>query len=102
MCQQRQCRQNRRLWTTYDLSHISPKLLKKHQIYCFGTHLKNSTYLESVNKINKFSVCFGNEARGMSDKITALMDKNIKIKMENDVESLNVLSASSIVMYHLK
>ena len=83
------------------LEELIPNL-KKHQIYCFGTHLKNSTYLESVNKTNKFSVCFGNEARGMSDKITALMDKNIKIKMENDVESLNVLSASSIVMYHLK
>lgn len=83
------------------LNELIP-ILKKHEIFCFGTHLKNSTYLDSVKKVNKFSVCFGNEARGMSDKVTALMDKNIKIKMENDVESLNVLSASSIVMYHLK
>ena len=78
------------------------KLFKNNSIVCLGTTLKNSVDLDEVNKLNKFSICFGNEARGMSEKIISQMDKNIKIKMENSVESLNVLSASSIVMYHLK
>lgn len=78
------------------------KVFKKNDIMCYGTSLRNSCDLEEIKKINKFSICFGNEARGMSDKICSIMDKNIKIKMENSVESLNVLSASSIVMYHLK
>lgn len=77
-------------------------LFKNNSIVCLGTTLKNSVDLDEVNKLNKFSICFGNEARGMSEKIISQMDKNIKIKMENSVESLNVLSASSIVMYHLK
>ena len=78
------------------------KLFKNNSIVCLGTTLKNSVDLDEVSKLNKFSICFGNEARGMSEKIISQMDKNIKIKMENSVESLNVLSASSIVMYHLK
>ncbi len=78
------------------------KIFKDNDIKCFGTTLTNSNYLEEIKKENKFSVCFGNEARGMNEKIINLMDKNIKIKMDNNVESLNVLSASSIVMYHLK
>lgn len=77
-------------------------LFKKNNIICLGTSLKNSCDLEEVKKLDKFSICFGNEARGMSEKIISMMDKNIMIKMENSVESLNVLSASSIVMYHLK
>lgn len=76
--------------------------LKENDIKCFGTHLKKSVNLENVNKTKKFAVCFGNEARGMCDKITELMDQNLKIEMSNNVESLNVLSASSIVMYYLK
>ena len=43
-----------------------------------------------------------NEARGMNEDTIKLMDKNIKIEMQNDVESLNVLAASSIVLYELK
>lgn len=78
------------------------QILKEHNIKCYGTHLKKSKNLDSIEKTNKFAVCFGNEARGMSDKITDLMDLNIKIEMQNEVESLNVLSASSIVMYYLK
>lgn len=76
--------------------------LKEHNVKCFGTHLKKSINIDNVEKVNKFAICFGNEARGMSDKVTDLMDQNIKIEMKNDVESLNVLSASSIVMYYLK
>ena len=76
--------------------------LKENNILCYGTHLKKSISLEKIEKVGRFAVCFGNEARGMSDRITELMDQNIKIEMQNDVESLNVLSASSIVMYYLK
>jgi len=77
-------------------------LFKKHNITLFGTTLSSSVYLEKINPPKKFAVAFGNEARGMSNDLIKLMDQNIKIKMANDVESLNVLSASSIILYELK
>ena len=43
--------------------------------------------------------CVGNEARGVSSEVLTLMDENIKIKMNNDVESLNVGVAAAIIMY---
>lgn len=78
------------------------KLLKEKGVYCMGTSLKNAVDLEDAKRCAKLALCFGNEARGMSDEILNLMDKNIKIKMHNDVESLNVSVASSIVMWEMK
>lgn len=84
-----------------DLKELIP-LFKKHHITCIGTTLKNAIDLKFAPHSKKLMIAFGNEARGMSEEIINLMDVNVKIKMDNDVESLNVLSASSIVMYHLK
>ncbi len=75
---------------------------KEHEIRCLGTTLDAEVELESINSIKKYAVAFGNEARGMSEEIKKVMDLNIKIAMANNVESLNVLSASSIILYELK
>ena len=37
-----------------------------------------------------------------SEEVLNLMDKNVKLTMHNDVESLNVMVAGSIIMYELK
>lgn len=81
-----------------DLLEIIP-MLKKSKIKCFGTSLDEAKNLNGVKKVNRFALCFGNEARGVSDEVLNLMDQNIKIEMKNDVESLNVSVASSIIMY---
>lgn len=78
------------------------KTLKQNGIKCIGTNLKKSISIDDFVKEKKFSICFGNEARGMSEELSNMMDVNVKIPMKNKVESLNVLSASSIVMYTLK
>lgn len=75
------------------------KLLKQNKVKCLGTSLNNAEYLDEIKKPNKFAVVVGNEARGVSSDILKLMDKNIKIKMHNDVESLNVGVAAAILMY---
>ena len=76
--------------------------LKASHVYCMGTSLKNAVSLKNAPHKERFAICFGNEARGMNDKHLDLMDKNIMIDMLNDVESLNVSVASSIVMWELK
>ncbi len=84
-----------------NLSELILKL-KEYNIKCLGTSLKSAKDIASIKKLDKFGICFGNEARGMSEELSKLMDQNVIIPMENKVESLNVLSASSIVMYVLK
>lgn len=83
-----------------DLTKVVSKL-KKHCITCYGTILDKAKDLEEIKPGKKYAVSFGNEARGMSEKLMQQMDQNIKINMSNEVESLNVLSASSIVLYVL-
>lgn len=78
------------------------KLLKQNNITCFGTSLDKAVLLDDVKKVNRFAICMGNEARGVSKEVLDLMDQNIKIEMNKDVESLNVSIASAIIMYNLK
>lgn len=77
-------------------------LFKQNNIKCFGTSLQKAKALEQIDKPIRFAICFGNEARGMSDNILNLMDQNIKIDMANDVESLNVGIAAGIILYQWK
>lgn len=76
--------------------------LKENNYTLIGTSLKDAIPLENLKKTNKFVLCLGNEARGISDDVLDLMDTSIKLTMYNDVESLNVMIAGSIIMYELK
>lgn len=76
--------------------------LKENNYTLIGTSLKDAIPLESLKKTNKFVLCLGNEARGISNNILNKMDTSIKLTMHNDVESLNVMIAGSIIMYELK
>lgn len=82
------------------LSEVITKL-KKNKITCIGTSLKKAIPLEKTTHLARYSICFGNEARGMNELTLKQMDFNIKLEMKNDVESLNVAVASGIIMYEL-
>ena len=84
-----------------DLQELIPYLKGKGYRF-IGTSLKKAVKLEDAIVGGKFVLCLGNEARGMSDEVLALMEHNVKITMHNDVESLNVMVAGSIIMYELK
>lgn len=84
-----------------DLQEAIP-YLKEKGYKLIGTSLKDASKLEDANPTEKFVMCLGNEARGISDPVLNLMDQNVKLTMHNDVESLNVMVAGSIIMYELK
>lgn len=75
------------------------KLLKQNDVKCYGTSLNQASFINEISKSDKMAFCVGNEARGVSSEVLTLMDENIKIKMNNDVESLNVGVAAAIIMY---
>lgn len=76
--------------------------LKENNYIIYGTTVDNGTDVKSISKEEKFALIIGNEGSGMSDKIKSLCDKNLYIKMNDKVESLNAAVASSILLYELR
>ena len=77
------------------------KMLKKEKVFCIGTALTNDKDVKHITKKDKFAICLGNEAKGISKEVLDNMDENVKIAMNNDVESLNVSIAAGIIMYEM-
>ena len=77
------------------------KLLKKEKVFCIGTALTNAKDVKHITKKDKFAICLGNEAKGISKEVSDNMDENVRIAMNNDVESLNVSIAAGIIMYEM-
>jgi TrmH family RNA methyltransferase len=83
-----------------DIEYIINEL-KKKGIKIFGTDVKNGMTPSSIPSIDKdkFALVMGNEGSGVKEEIKKLCDDNLYIKMNNEVESLNVAVATSIILY---
>jgi hypothetical protein len=51
--------------------------------------------------IKKYAILLGNEANGVKQELLKKTDLNVRIEMNNKLESLNVSVAGSIIMYYL-
>ncbi|MDD3375072.1 MAG: RNA methyltransferase [Candidatus Omnitrophica bacterium] len=58
--------------------------------------------LSEVKSGKRFCLVLGSESHGVSEEIVQLADKNIRIEITGDIESLNVSSAAAILLYGLK
>ena len=76
-------------------------LLKDKGYLIYTTALKQAIDLEEIKVVNKYALIVGNEAKGVSDDAIKYSDKVIKIKMNENVESLNVAVATAICIYTL-
>lgn len=56
--------------------------------------------IKQCQKVEKFILALGNEARGVSQELLNKADIRVKIPMK-DIDSLNVAVAAGILMYHL-
>lgn len=79
------------------------KELKEKEIPIYGTRVEFGDDIRSLtNKAKeKYALIMGNEGRGVNPEILNLCDKYIYIKLESEVESLNVAIATSILLYEL-
>ena len=75
--------------------------LKNHKFISTSISKKNNISLKECSKINKFVIMFGSEANGLSKELTELSDRNIKLEMKNNVESLNLAVSASIIFYEI-
>ncbi len=74
------------------------KSLNDYDIY--STNVVNGIDVRDINVKKNIAVILGNEGNGISDDVNNLNLKNIYIKM-NNMESLNVAVAGSIIMYEI-
>ena len=84
---------------TGDILQFINSLKKTHDIY--GTNVKNGVSVSTVTGFDKIAVVLGNEGVGISEEVNNILPKNIYIPLDN-MESLNVSVAGSIIMYELK
>lgn len=66
-----------------------------------GLKCAQNITLSEPKKLNKTIFMFGSEADGLSQKVLDLADNNLVLDMNDNVESLNLAVASSIVFYEL-
>ena len=64
-----------------------------------GTSVDVGMYVDKVELTNKYALVMGNEGNGVHDEILDMCDHYIYIPMKNNVESLNVAVATSIILY---
>lgn len=74
------------------------KSLSSYDIY--STNVINGIDIKDVDASTKVAIILGNEGNGVSSDVNNLNLKNIYIKM-NNMESLNVAVAGSILMYEI-
>lgn len=72
-----------------------------HKIIATALCEKNNITIPELKKEEKYLVMFGSEANGLSDELLKISDKNIKLEMKENVESLNLAISASIIMYEL-
>lgn len=79
------------------------KELKEKEISVYGTRVESGEDIRTLTQKdkNKYALIMGNEGQGVSEEILNLCDKYIYIDLNNDVESLNVSIATSILLYEL-
>lgn len=73
--------------------------LKESGYKIYGTDVVNGE--SPAYESNKHVLIIGSEARGMSNSIREICDKNLYIKMNDKCESLNAGVSASILMYEL-
>lgn len=85
----------------FDLENFEKiiKKLKENGYKIYVTSLEKSDNLEEIKITGKTIFVLGNEANGVSKEIKNLADKNVKIQMSSNTDSLNVGIASGILMY---
>ena len=77
--------------------------LKKKNIKVFGTDVEKGMTPNNIPSIDKerYALVMGNEGSGVKENIKNLCDENLYIKMNSEVESLNVAVATSVILYEM-
>lgn len=77
-------------------------VLKKRDVTLYAAHLNGKNDYDKEEYSNRLAIMIGNEGNGLSDEITSLADKLVKIPMKGQLESLNAAVAAALLMYEAR
>jgi TrmH family RNA methyltransferase len=75
--------------------------LRDNNIEVLASHLQGSSNIYDCDLTKGVAILIGNEGNGLSEGITGLANRNIKIPMIGKSESLNAGVAASIMVYEV-
>ena len=83
------------------VSHLKDAmyLLQSHEIALVGCTEKAALFVSNINLKRSLGVVIGNEHKGISKGILSLCDEQIKIPINELLDSYNVSVAASLVLY---
>lgn len=73
--------------------------MKKNKVNTICTSLNTNKNIYDVNFKNAVCIIVGNEANGVLDKYIQKSDENVTIPMVGEMESINVATSTSIILY---
>jgi TrmH family RNA methyltransferase len=73
-----------------------------YEIIGTSSHAEVSFDEININPMKNFLLLVGNESKGLREESLKATTMNVRINLENDIESLNVLSATSVVLFELR
>lgn len=76
--------------------------LKERGYTLYAAHLQGSVPYDEPDYAGPVGIMIGNEGNGLSDEVTAIADKRVRIPMEGEAESLNAAVAAAVLMYEVK
>lgn len=76
-------------------------IIKNNGYKIYSSSLENSVDLKDSFTDDKIALVIGNEANGISSEILELSDKKIKISMCGKAQSLNVATATAMLIYEM-
>ncbi|MBR6704412.1 MAG: RNA methyltransferase [Lachnospiraceae bacterium] len=76
--------------------------LKADGFAVYAAHLKGEDLYAEAAFPEKCAFLLGNEGNGLSDEVSALADRLIRIPMEGRTESLNVAVAGALLLYEAR
>lgn len=75
--------------------------LKKKNISIIGTDLEAENELKKIHNLKSYALLLGNEGTGVNPLLLKQTDINVYLRMNKNVESLNVAIAGGIILYYL-
>ena len=86
-----------------EVTNIGQAIMKLKQwgYWIYGTSLENAQPIDETPINSPFALVIGNEHKGISNRISKMVDLNIFIPMVGKVSSLNVSVATGILINHM-
>ena len=77
------------------------KILKDNGYWIYGLDMKAKSLITDIKFPKKIVFVLGSENKGMRKITASLCDESIKIKMSDNLESLNVSNTAAIIMFYI-